>query len=143
MYGYLILFAWVLVEQLGIPLPAAPVLLTAGALSAEHELNFAFALLAGLAGSLIADSIPLHFPAPSTFPRKALAARSHEIPCDRDIVLYCTCPSEATAARTAMTLHKLGIERVRSLRGGYGEWKRLGYPVDPLRKPFFTLPDRP
>jgi 3-mercaptopyruvate sulfurtransferase SseA len=29
-----------------------------------------------------------------------------------------------------MTLHKLGIERVRPLRGGYDEWKRLGYPLD-------------
>ena len=34
LYGYLLLFAWVLVEQLGIPLPATPVLLAAGALSA-------------------------------------------------------------------------------------------------------------
>jgi 3-mercaptopyruvate sulfurtransferase SseA len=29
-----------------------------------------------------------------------------------------------------MTLHKLGIERVRPLRGGYDEWKRLGFPLD-------------
>jgi 3-mercaptopyruvate sulfurtransferase SseA len=29
-----------------------------------------------------------------------------------------------------MTLHKLGIERVRPLRGGYDEWKRLGFPVN-------------
>jgi rhodanese-related sulfurtransferase len=56
----------------------------------------------------------------------------HEIPRDRDIVLYCTCPSEATAAKTAMTLHKLGIDRVRPLRGGYDEWKRLGYPLDAI-----------
>jgi membrane protein DedA with SNARE-associated domain len=62
----------------------------------------------------------------------ALAARVHEIPRDRDVVLYCTCPSEATAAKTAMTLHKLGIERVRPLRGGYDEWKRLGYPLDAI-----------
>jgi len=34
-YGYLLLFAWVLVEQLGIPLPATPVLLAAGALTAK------------------------------------------------------------------------------------------------------------
>jgi membrane protein DedA with SNARE-associated domain len=56
LYGYLLLFAWVLVEQLGIPLPATPVLLAAGALSAEHELSFAFAFLAGLAASLLADT---------------------------------------------------------------------------------------
>ena len=39
-YGYLLLFAWVLVEQVGVPLPATPVLLAAGALSAEHQLSF-------------------------------------------------------------------------------------------------------
>jgi membrane protein DedA with SNARE-associated domain/rhodanese-related sulfurtransferase len=62
----------------------------------------------------------------------SLAARSTEIPLDRDIVLYCTCPSEATAAKTAMTLHKLGVDRVRPLRGGFDEWKRLGFPMDAI-----------
>jgi membrane protein DedA with SNARE-associated domain/rhodanese-related sulfurtransferase len=62
----------------------------------------------------------------------ALALRSSEIPLDRDIVLYCTCPSEATAAKTAMTLNKLGISRVRPLRGGFDEWKRLGFPLDAI-----------
>ncbi|MGA8042706.1 MAG: rhodanese-like domain-containing protein, partial [Terracidiphilus sp.] len=61
---------------------------------------------------------------------EALAARVHEIPRDREIVLYCTCPNEATAAKTALILHKLGFERVRPLRGGFDEWKRLGYPLD-------------
>jgi len=65
----------------------------------------------------------------------SLASRHVEIPRDRDIVLFCTCPSEATAAKTALTLHKLGIERVRPLRGGYDEWKRLGYPLDPVQNP--------
>ena len=55
-YGYLLLFVWVLVEQLGIPLPATPVLLAAGALSAEHQISFPLALLVGIAGSLVADS---------------------------------------------------------------------------------------
>ena len=64
---------------------------------------------------------------------RTLAARHSEIPRDRDIVLYCTCPSEATAAKTALTLHKLGIERVRPLRGGFDEWKRLGFPLDAFR----------
>ena len=299
MYGYLLLFAWVLVEQFGIPLPATPVLLAAGALSADHELSFPLALLAGLAASLTADSAwffigrryghhvlrilcklsleptvcvrrtqnsfgrrravtlmiakfvpglatlappvagqngmaygsfllfdgigaaawlgallaagrffgdllkrdpslldwagrfsgallvlgilgffvarvlrrrmvikklvaarlepeelkrqldagepvyivdlrhplellpdPFTLPGAVHFSPDALAARHHEIPRDRDIVLFCTCPSEATAAKTAMTLHKLGIERVRPLRGGYDEWKRLGFPLD-------------
>jgi membrane protein DedA with SNARE-associated domain/rhodanese-related sulfurtransferase len=64
---------------------------------------------------------------------EALALRHVEIPRDRDVVLFCTCPSEATAAKTAMTLQKLGISRVRPLRGGYDEWKRLGFPLDAVQ----------
>jgi membrane protein DedA with SNARE-associated domain/rhodanese-related sulfurtransferase len=300
-YGYLLLFGWVLIEQLGVPLPAMPVLLAAGGLSSQHEISFALALLAGLAASLIADSAwflvgrhyghivlrflcklslepticvrrtqdsfgyrrgvtliiakfvpglatlappvagengmsfgaflffdgigstiwvgallaagrffgdilkhdprmldwagrfsgallvlgilgfflgrvyrrrmvlknlvasrlepeelrqnldagepvyivdlrhplelladPFTLPGAVHFSPDSLTARHLEIPRDRDIVLFCTCPSEATAAKTAMTLHKLGIDRVRPLRGGYDEWKRLGYPMDAI-----------
>jgi membrane protein DedA with SNARE-associated domain/rhodanese-related sulfurtransferase len=311
-YGYLLLFTWVLAEQFGIPLPATPVLLAAGALSAEHQISFPVALLAGLAATLTADSSwffigkryghqvlrllcklsmepticvrktqnsfgrrrgttlmiakfvpglatlappvagqngmpyasflffdgigatlwlvtllsigrlfgdalkhdpsllnwagrfsgallilgilgffiarlyrrrmvlrklvaarlepeelkrqldageqvyivdlrhPLELlPDPFTLPGahhvspEALAARIAEIPRDRDIVLYCTCPSEATAAKTAMTLHKLGIERVRPLRGGFDEWKRLGYPLDAIAPFMPEVPEVP
>jgi rhodanese-related sulfurtransferase len=75
---------------------------------------------------------PFTLPGARHFSPDSLAERHDEIPRDRDVVLYCTCPSEATAARTAMTLHKLGIERVRPLRGGYDEWKRLGFPLDAI-----------
>ncbi len=73
---------------------------------------------------------PFTLPKALHFSPDALEARHGEIPRDRDVVLFCTCPSEATAAKTAMTLQKLGIERVRPLRGGYDEWKRLGFPLD-------------
>ena len=298
-YGYLLLFCWVLVEQFGIPLPATPVLLAAGGLSADHRVSFSAALIAGLLACLVADTSwfligrryghhvlrvlcklsmepticvrrtqdsfgrnrsvmllfakfvpglatlaapvagengmslpafwffdgigaalwltalltvgrlfgnaikrdpnlldwvgrfsgalllvailgwfaarlyrrrsvlkklvqlrlepeelkaqldageqvyivdlrhplellaePFTLPSAMHFSPDALAARHVEIPRDRDVVLFCTCPSEATAAKTAMTLHKLGIERVRPLRGGYDEWKRLGFPLD-------------
>jgi membrane protein DedA with SNARE-associated domain/rhodanese-related sulfurtransferase len=75
---------------------------------------------------------PFTLPGAQHFSPDALTTRQHEIPRDRDIVLYCTCPSEATAAKTAMTLHRMGIERVRPLRGGYDEWKRLGFPLDAI-----------
>jgi membrane protein DedA with SNARE-associated domain/rhodanese-related sulfurtransferase len=300
-YGYLLLFAWVLIEQLGIPLPATPALLAAGALTVDGHLSFTLAFLAGLVACLIADSTwffigkryghfilrilcklslepttcvrrtqdsfgrrrsvmlmfakfvpglatlaapvagqngmgygaflffdaiggsiwvmslllvgrffgdllkrdpslldwagrfsgallvlgiagfflarlwrrrtvlkklvslrlepeelkrqleageqvyivdlrhplelmtdPFTLPGAQHFAPDVLAKRHGEIPRDRDIVLYCTCPSEATAAKTALTLHKLGIERVRPLRGGYDEWKRLGFPMDAI-----------
>jgi membrane protein DedA with SNARE-associated domain/rhodanese-related sulfurtransferase len=78
---------------------------------------------------------PFTLPGAFHFSPEALALRSGEIPLDRDVVLFCTCPSEATAAKTAMTLNKLGIDRVRPLRGGYDEWKRLGYPLDAVVAP--------
>lgn len=301
MYGYTLLFLWVFVEQLGLPLPATPVLVAAGTLSAEHRISFLLCFVAGLSAALIADAAwflcgrryghhvlrllcklslepttcvrktqdsfgrgrettllvakfipgiatlappvagqngmefgrflffdgvgsalwvgallgigrlfgnairrdpgllswvgrfsgallllaiigfflsrlyrrqrfltrleqsrlepgdlksrldqgeeifivdlrhPLELlPDPFTLPGAlhlspdALTARIQEIPRDREVVLYCTCPSEATAAKTAMTLHKLGIERVRPLRGGFDEWKRLGYPLEAI-----------
>jgi membrane protein DedA with SNARE-associated domain/rhodanese-related sulfurtransferase len=58
-----------------------------------------------------------------------LAALAGRIPRDRDIILYCTCPSEETSAKVAMQLHRLGITRVRPLRGGFDGWKRAGYPL--------------
>jgi membrane protein DedA with SNARE-associated domain/rhodanese-related sulfurtransferase len=75
---------------------------------------------------------PFKLPGARHFSPDSLAERHSEIPRDRDIVLYCTCPSEATAAKTALTLHRLGIDRVRPLRGGYDEWKRLGFPLDEI-----------
>ena len=307
MYGYFLLFAWVLIEQFGIPLPATPVLLAAGALSAEGQLSFSIAWAVGITASLLADTIWFHvgrryghhvlrilckmslepttcvrrtqdsfgrrraatlmiakfvpglatlappvagengmgfgaflffdgigsalwvgallaagrffgdllkhnaqvldwvgrfsglllflgivgffvarlwrrrvilkelaaarlepeelkrqldqgdqvfivdlrhplelLPDPFTLPGalhfspESLAARHIEIPRDRDVVLFCTCPSEATAAKTAMALHKLGIERVRPLRGGYDEWKRLGFPLEAVSDPGFA-----
>jgi membrane protein DedA with SNARE-associated domain/rhodanese-related sulfurtransferase len=307
MYGYLLLFAWVLVEQIGIPLPATPIILAAGALSAEGQISFTLALIVGVAASLAADCTwfligrrfghhvlrilcklslepttcvrktqdsfgrrrgvtlifakfvpglatlappvagengmgfaaflffdgigatlwvgvllaggrffgdllkrdaslldwtgrfsgallllgvilffvgrllrrrmilkelaaarlepeelkrqldagepvfivdlrhpleilpdPFTLPGALHFSPDALASRHGEIPRDRDIVLFCTCPSEATAAKTAMALHKLGIERVRPLRGGFDEWRRLGFPLDAVTDPGFV-----
>ncbi len=58
-----------------------------------------------------------------------IARHAASIPRDRDIVLYCTCPSEETSAKVAMQLHRLGITRVRPLRGGFDGWKQAGYPL--------------
>ena len=73
---------------------------------------------------------PYTLPGALLFAPDHLAERHFEIPRDRDVVLFCTCPSEATAAKTAMQLHRLGIDRVRPLRGGYDAWKLLGFPLE-------------
>lgn len=58
-----------------------------------------------------------------------LALHSDRIPRDRDVILYCTCPSEETSAKVAMQLHRMGINRVRPLRGGFDGWKVAGFPL--------------
>jgi rhodanese-related sulfurtransferase len=45
-----------------------------------------------------------------------------DLPRDRDIILYCTCPSEASAARVAKILMNHGFKRVRPLHGGLDAW---------------------
>ena len=55
-HGYLLLFLWVLAEQAGMPVPASPLLLAAGALAGQHQLNFALVLLFAAAGSLVSDT---------------------------------------------------------------------------------------
>lgn len=76
-----------------------------------------------------------YLPDPRTLPGAVLlspdelVAHSAEIPRDRDVVLFCTCPSEATAAKMALAIRKLGVYRVRPLLGGFDEWKRLGFPL--------------
>lgn len=59
-----------------------------------------------------------------------LDARHHQIPRDRDIILYCSCPNEATSAKVAMQLERKGIRNVRLLEGGYEAWVELGFEVE-------------
>ena len=58
-----------------------------------------------------------------------LTAHQSMLPRDRDVILYCTCPSEETSAKVALQLHKFGINRVRPLRGGFEGWRDAGYPL--------------
>jgi membrane protein DedA with SNARE-associated domain len=56
-YGYLAVFGWVFAEQIGLPIPAMPVLLAAGAMAGSGRLSLVLVLvLAGIA-SLASDVI--------------------------------------------------------------------------------------
>jgi membrane protein DedA with SNARE-associated domain/rhodanese-related sulfurtransferase len=52
-----------------------------------------------------------------------------DLPRDRDIILYCTCPNEASAARVAKILMNHGFKRVRPLHGGLDAWRAAGFAV--------------
>jgi len=46
-----------------------------------------------------------------------------DIPRDRDIIVYCACPNEVSAARVALKLRQKGFTRVRPLQGGIDAWR--------------------
>jgi rhodanese-related sulfurtransferase len=56
--------------------------------------------------------------------------RIEQLPADREIIFYCTCPNEASAAQVAKKLIALGYTKVRPLRGGLDAWIAAGYEVE-------------
>jgi membrane protein DedA with SNARE-associated domain/rhodanese-related sulfurtransferase len=56
-HGYMLVFAWVFVEQAGLPIPSAPLLLAVGALAGTHEMNLELAISAAVAGAVASDSM--------------------------------------------------------------------------------------
>lgn len=59
-HGALVLFVAVFVEQIGLPVPAAPLLLAAGALVGAGKIGWAAALGAAVVGSVLADLVWFH-----------------------------------------------------------------------------------
>ena len=53
--GYIVLFLWVLFEQLGVPIPAAPMLFAAGALAGIGKLNFLLVFGLSILAALLSD----------------------------------------------------------------------------------------
>ncbi|MGN6328483.1 MAG: rhodanese-like domain-containing protein [Rhodanobacter sp.] len=47
-----------------------------------------------------------------------------------EVVVYCDCPNEASAARVASQLRQLGFARVRPLAGGLEAWRAHGLPME-------------
>jgi membrane protein DedA with SNARE-associated domain/rhodanese-related sulfurtransferase len=59
-----------------------------------------------------------------------VTTRLGEFPTDREIVFYCACPNEASAAFAARKLLDRGYARVRPLRGGLDAWVAAGCAVE-------------
>ncbi len=94
------------------------------------------ALEAGEALAIVDLRHPLDFlPDPRIIPGAIrmspheVTTRHAEIPRDREVVLYCTCPTEATSRDVAALLIAHGIARVRPLAGGFNAWRERGYPL--------------
>jgi len=62
------------------------------------------------------------------------------IPTDKELVVYCTCPSDKTsraiAAKAQVLSPNIDVTKVKFLKGGLAAWKAKGYPVVPYDKTF-------
>jgi membrane protein DedA with SNARE-associated domain len=56
-HGYVVLLAWVFLEQIGLPVPSIPILLAAGALAGTHHMNLLAALVTAVFACAVADTI--------------------------------------------------------------------------------------
>jgi membrane protein DedA with SNARE-associated domain len=54
-HGYALLFGWVLIEQMGLPIPAVPLLLAAGGLAGSGRMNLPAAMGAAMIAVIAAD----------------------------------------------------------------------------------------
>jgi membrane protein DedA with SNARE-associated domain len=54
-HGYVLLFAWVLIEQLGLPVPAVPLLIAAGALAGSGKISLSLAVAVAVSAVTLAD----------------------------------------------------------------------------------------
>ena len=54
-HGYAVLFGWVLLEQMGLPIPAAPLLIASGALARAGKINLTFAVGLAFVAVILAD----------------------------------------------------------------------------------------
>jgi membrane protein DedA with SNARE-associated domain/rhodanese-related sulfurtransferase len=75
------------------------------------------------------DADPKTIPGAFRMDVKEIEEKSDQLPANREIVLYCTCPNEATSARVALILRKHGIKKIRPLQGGLDGWREAGYPI--------------
>jgi rhodanese-related sulfurtransferase len=49
---------------------------------------------------------------------------------DKEIVVYCACPNEESAATAAKHLKQAGFKKIRPLLGGIDAWVQAGHPVE-------------
>ena len=63
-------------------------------------------------------------------PFSQVAMRASELPKDKLIVLYCTCPSEESSGGAAQMLASVGVTNAAALRGGLNAWMQAGFPTE-------------
>lgn len=60
---------------------------------------------------------------------KRISQEIRSLPPEQELVIYCNCPNEASAATAARLLMAAGYRRVRPLLGGLDAWAAAGYKI--------------
>jgi len=78
------------------------------------------------------EASPLKIPGALYISPEAIDAGKYdlEVEANRTVVAYCTEPDEATSARMAQKLRRIGYKDVKILRGGLGAWANAGLPLE-------------
>ena len=54
-----------------------------------------------------------------------------DLPYDKLLILYCGCAEEEDSAYVAdQLIEKFGYNNIKLLEGGWGQWVKLGYPIE-------------
>jgi rhodanese-related sulfurtransferase len=75
-------------------------------------------------------------PGAQRIPPKEVLEKPSLIPSEKDVVVYCTCPSDKTSRAVLHRALAANIFRIKFLQGGLAGWKAKGYPVEPYREVF-------
>jgi rhodanese-related sulfurtransferase len=67
---------------------------------------------------------------------KDIEANPSLIPKERDVIVYCTCPSDKSSRAVLHKALAMDFSRVKFLKGGLDGWKARGYPVEPYTRSF-------
>jgi membrane protein DedA with SNARE-associated domain/rhodanese-related sulfurtransferase len=86
-------------------------------------------VIVDLRSPIARDEEPRLIPGARVMELTEVGTRTEPLPMDREIIFYCTCPNEASAAQAARQLMGLGYTRVRPLLGGMDAWLQAGYDV--------------
>lgn len=100
-----------------------------GAAELAGLLDAGAALLLDVRSAAAAGLDARHLPGARRVELAELATRAAGLPADREIVLYCNCPNEASAALGAQALRAAGLPRARPLAGGLDGWAADGRAV--------------
>jgi rhodanese-related sulfurtransferase len=89
---------------------------------------------------LLGDSVII--PGAQWLAPEEVRANPSLLPKERDLIVYCTCPSDKTSR---IILHRAlakGFLRIKFLKGGLDGWRANGFPVEPYKKPFHLDSDK-